>query len=326
MGTTLILLTCQSQSEQEWIAYIVGSQARIENADGTLVKEVETGAAEADLQWSPDGSRMSLTVVNGDKASLWIANADGSEPRQVSDKFDFIWGTWLTDDLLITNAVTQGESLAERVNANYILDLQDGSMQLYSQEPESVVPLSSGNQWLADNAFKVGLQLYDLEGKTWTLFPDFEPDYNQFDVSPSGQEIVLYNSSLGNDKPGGLYKALLDENNVTEPELLYSIEGGTYVRWSPNGQYVGLLDRLDNMHLLDGETFSLVRMIDVSPLLESRFTWSPDSKFFAVSKRYDEPEDQWEGLAKINIETGEIIRLTETSYEQISDWRILSLE
>jgi|GEM_PF-3401305 len=326
VGAMVLLLACQSQREQEWIAY-TGSQARIENGYGTSVIEIETDGAGVELKWSPDGTRMLLTIVKEEKASFWIANSDGSEPRQVSSEFDFIWGTWLNEDILITNVITKSEGLTTGTNNNYILDLQDGSMQLYSEGPESVIALPSGDQWLADNAFKTGLQLYNLEGETWALFPDFGPDYNSIALPSSGQEIVFYNDQLVNDKTSGLYNASLDRNKTVEPELIYPIEGGWTVRWSPNDQYIAVLDRLDTIHILNGKTFSLVKKIEIGPLQESSLIWSPDSKFIAVNKHFDDPEVSWQDWVKVNIETDEIIRLAKSrSLERIADWRILSLE
>ncbi len=129
--TIVILLACQSQSEQEWILYTSHlAQARIENADGTVVLDIETGGTERTAQWSPDGTQIGMIVEVENRGSVWVAKADGSEPRQVSDEFDFTRATWLTDDLLLTTAFTPGESIEQNVYTNDSVNLQDGSMQL----------------------------------------------------------------------------------------------------------------------------------------------------------------------------------------------------
>jgi dipeptidyl aminopeptidase/acylaminoacyl peptidase len=321
----VVLSACQSRSEQEWILY----SGRIENADGTSVLDIETGGTERVAQWSPDGTQIGMLVDVENRGSIWVAKADGSEPRQVSDEFNFTWVTWLNDDLLLTTAFTKGESIEQDVYTNYILNLKDGSMQVYSEILEPVIPLPSGDRWLGWGFYSHQVHLYNLDGETQTLFTEFNLDHNRIAVSPSSQEIVLCNQDYSKNpaRQNGLHKTSLGPNMVSEPEFVYQTDGCTPVRWSPNGQYVALLDNQNRIHVLDETTFSLVNVLDVGRLQTNTLIWSPDSKFIAVNKHYDEPEVRWEDVAKVNIETGEIIRLTKSGQlEQILDWRILSLE
>lgn len=50
------------------------------------------GVAEMTPAWSPDGSRIAFTSYRGGNPSIWIMNADGSEPRQLSDEGQ--WGDY----------------------------------------------------------------------------------------------------------------------------------------------------------------------------------------------------------------------------------------
>jgi WD40 repeat protein len=326
-----ILLSCQSQSEQERILYSDFSKIRIENFDGTSVVDIEMGGIVRIAEWSPSGTQISMVVEEEGRGSIWITKADGSEPYQVNNEFDFTWVTWLSDNLLLATAFTKGESVEQDVYTNYILNLQDGSIEMYSERLEPVIPLSSGDRWLGWGFYSHQVHLYNLNGEAKPLFTEFSlTEYNHIDISPSTQEFVFCNQDHYSEKPvrpNGLYKASLDLNIVPEPEFVYQSDGCLSVKWSPNGQYIALLDRQNVIHILDGKKFSLVKKVKVEGLLESDFIWSPDSKFIAVNKHYDDPDVIWGNLAKVDIETGEFIRLTEGSKRQrILDWRILALQ
>jgi Tol biopolymer transport system component len=98
----------------------------------------------------------------------------------------------------------------------------------------------------------------------------------------------------------------------------------SHVRWSPDGQSVAFLDNQDILYLLDAASFSLLRSFEIGPLVESSFIWSPDSKFVAVSRHYGEPGPGPKEIARVDIETGEIVRLTNNeSVEFLTGWVIL---
>jgi Tol biopolymer transport system component len=330
ISITILLISCQSQSEQNLIAYTTDDlQVKVVKDDGSKIRQaVDTDLSESNLQWSPDGTQMSFTVTTDTgQSSIWIANVDGSMPRQVSETFDSSRATWLNNDILITQVITKtGEHHSQWFDANYILDLRDRSMHLYSEGPEDVVPFPSGDRWLARNGNKEGLIFYNLDDTSQSIFTEFVIDPHNFDISPTGEALVFCSSSLENGKiVSNVYKSEVQGNNVVKPEFIYSMDGCVAAHWSPKEEIIGLLDSQHTLHLFDVVTSSIVKGFEIGPLVTDNFIWSPDGKFVAVSKHDDQSETRVRELAKVNIETGEVTELIKNEdFERITDWRIVS--
>ncbi len=327
--TTLFLISCQNQRGQSLIAYTTDNlEIRTINQDGTEIQNtVDVDFAVSGLKWSPDGTRISFTgTKETGEASIWVADANGSDPQQVSEEFDSIRATWLSNNILITQVITKtGEHHSEWLDANYILDLQDGSMRLYSEGPEDVVPFPSGDRWLLRNGYKEGLVLYDLDDTSQSIFTEFVIDPHNFDVSPTGEEIVFCSSSLEDGKiVSNVYKSPIEGNNVLEPELVHSLDGCVAIHWSPKEQIIGILDSQHLLHIFNVATSSVVKEFEIGPLVTDNFIWSPDGNFVAISKQDNRSETEVRELATVNIETGEVTELIKNEdFERITDWRIL---
>jgi len=328
-----ILVSCQSESERQLIAYTNyndDAQIWIMSSDGTQAEPaVDLDFSTTGLEWSPDGTQMAFTTyTSSGRTSVWVARSDGSEPRQVSEEFDYIRSVWLNDDVLLTRVIT--ESHPSNISpgyddyTNYTFDLQSNTMRMYSKGPEEVIPVPPGSRWLAMNGL-LGLALHDLDGNTWLLSPWLVPTSAQaFDVSPSGEAIIVCHASAVGEHVPGLYKVVLEQNGTSEPNLVYPMDVCVCARWSPDGRYVALLDNQDVLHVLDAVSLSLLKDFDIGPLTNSFFIWSPDSKFVAVSRHYGEPGPGPKEIARVDVETGEIVRLTDNeSVEYLTDWVIL---
>jgi WD40 repeat protein len=210
---------------------------------------------------------------------------------------------------------------------NYTLDLRDNTMNLYSRGFEDIVPIESRDCWLAWNGIS-GLVLHDLAGNAWPLSPRLLPTGTQaFDAAPSGNTIIVCQHSMSGDVLSGLYAASLEPEGIGEASLVYPVEESMCIcaKWSPDGRYIALLDNKHILYILDASSFSLLRSFEIGPLVESSFFWSPDSKFVAVSRHYGEPGPGPKEIARVDIETGEIVRLTNNErVEFLTDWVILT--
>jgi Tol biopolymer transport system component len=321
----IVVASCRRENGEQWIVYVSDSQTWIVSPDGTRIQlALDLEMSTRGIRWSPDGTRMAFTAgQDPSQAGLWIANADGSDPHEISGELNS--ATWLSDDILIASLLTEKTEGVFDV-ANYTFDLRDDVMNLYSQGFEDVVPIKLRERWLAWNGVS-GLVLHDLGGNAWSLSPDLLPtSAHAFDASPSGDMIIVCQHSTSGDVLSGVYAATLEPDGIGEPRLVYPVEEGmcTCARWSPNGRYVAFLDNQHVLYLLDAASFSLLRSFDIGPLTESSFFWSPDSRFVAVSRHYGEPGSGPKEIARVDIETGEIVRVTNNeSVEYLTDWVVL---
>lgn len=316
--------SCQNQ-RQESIAYTTaGGCGGVITLEG-VQPSIETDFCVYRAKWSPNGKRMLLTVMTEFGISVWVANADGTNPRQVSPEFDMVTSTWLNNDFLLIDAIT-GDTRPSAINSaklvNYTLDLRDGTVRVYSHDLQlSVVPMA-GDQWLTLGNM-TGICLQGLEGNTTRILQEYSIDRDAFDISPSGHEIVFFDYDISQIK-GHLYKADLKGDNVVEPAPVYTLDYLARVKWSPDGKYVALLDNQYTLHVLSTTDFSLAGEFDLGRLEDNSFIWSPHSDAVMVSRWYGESWETSE-IARVDIRTGAITRLTNNDKgEFISDWRIIA--
>lgn len=319
LSVLLALFTsaCQNQ-KRDLIAYWpLGDCGQIISLDNVQFNPIETDICIYQTQWSSDRKRIVLTGRTEVGMSVWVANTDGSNLRQVSSEFDQVTAKWLNNNFLLVNAIL-GDPRSTSTIMNYTLDLRDGTVHIYSRNLQlSIVPFA-GNRWLTLEKF-AGMQLYTLGGSTIPILQEYGIDIDAFDVAPSGDEIVFVaNLDL---ETSHVYRAMLNENSVVEHTLIYTLDDLAAVRWSPNGQYVAVLNIQGGLHIFDATDFSLVNKFDIGGLEDKSFIWSPHSDAIAVSRRYGEFSYESE-IAIVDISTGTITQLTdnETS-DYVLDWQ-----
>jgi tol-pal system beta propeller repeat protein TolB len=79
-----------SPTEQQVIAFHSDPGGRddfyLVNADGTDVRQITDGAETVAFPyWSPDGTRVAYLCCTGGEASVWVMDADGSNPLQLTE-------------------------------------------------------------------------------------------------------------------------------------------------------------------------------------------------------------------------------------------------
>jgi WD40 repeat protein len=321
LSVLLALLTsaCQDQ-KRDLIAYWpLGDCGQIISLDNVQFNPIETDICIYQTQWSPDRKRIVLTGRTEVGMSVWIANTDSSDLRQVSSEFDQVTARWLNNNFLLVNAILgDPHSASTSTIMNYTLDLRDGTVHIYSRNLQlSIVPFA-GNRWLALERF-TGMQLYTLGGNTNPILQEYDIDVDAFDVAPAGDEMVFVTNP--NLETSHVYRATLNENSVIEHMLVYTLDGLAAVRWSPNGQYVAVLNIQGDLHIFDATDFSLVNKFDIGGLEDKSFIWSPHSDAIAVSRRYGEFSYESE-IATVDISTGVITQLTDNETpDYVLDWQ-----
>ena len=89
-----------------------GCQIYTANPDGSAIEQVTHAAGEAvQGDWSPDGERITYVSFTSGDAAIWIINADGSHPQQLTPNdpdSDNFWPRFTPDGvwILFTNCFT----------------------------------------------------------------------------------------------------------------------------------------------------------------------------------------------------------------------------
>jgi Tol biopolymer transport system component len=323
---------CHRDTYREVIVYRGDGHNWMMNPNGTNVHKF-TPDVGTTLRWSPDGRQVAFQLSSNEMIAIGVANSDGSELQTVTAAYEEIWvGPWLNKHRLLVGigdpAVRSADPcrLGEPYGiVNYILDLRDGSMQPYSEYAEIAIPFPSGDRWVTHNLYTLpGLTLYTLGKEPQRIFGSFWIDSFNFDVSPSGQEIVVCGTHHASDgtEATGVYRQKVD--GVAEPKQIHTLDFCGPVRWSPDGKLIALLKSDNTLIIFDADTNKVEYEYAVGPLVTSSFVWSPRGDKILVTRHYGEPGPGPKELASVNIQTGAITRLTDNDINESSpQWVII---
>jgi dipeptidyl aminopeptidase/acylaminoacyl peptidase len=325
----LCLSACSTSSPRQLVVYQVGAQIWAMNPDGTQQHVlVKTKVGTVGPRLSPDGSKIAFVAMLPDgKQAVWIADSDGTNPHQVGPEMNnntII--AWLNQNMLLTRVITDIGRTWDNPQAHYVLDVQSGTIREYSQGPESVVPLSQGDHWLAWNPIPGTITLYSLRGQSQRLFSGYG-FYGPvaFDVSPSGEEIVFEGWKGAPIGPASIYRAKIVPDSSTEPQKILPLDNCGGIRWSPDGKWIALMDQSNQFYIVDAKTNKVKWTFRVEDLIEGPrpFIWSPDSQWLLVkSLNYGTPGvNNVLELGKVDIQMGKVIRLTNNDQDEVAvDW------
>lgn len=333
IGILLTIVAC-SPLRRQMIAYQIEGQIWVMSPDGgqqSLLVKTNMGAAQP--KWSPNGNSIAFTGIWPDgKTAIWLADFNGGNVHQVSPRFDSISAIWLNPDMLLTTVITDTGQMSNNPQSHFVLDLRDGTMREYAHGPESVVPFPRGDHWLAWNPVSWGLTLYSLDGRSQQIFLDYGlSGPTAFDISPSGEEIVFQGRKHApTDSPtqDRLFRAKINANGQSEPEEILALDCCVEIHWSPDAKWIAVLDQTGQFHIIDASTNQIRITFQPGFLAKSggTFQWSPDSQFLLVEAlNYGTPgSNNILELAKIDIETGTVTRLTNNDkIESSPDWQII---
>ena len=127
-----------------------------------------------------------------------------------------------------------------------------------------------------------GLQIFDLQAEdTQMLVPDLDAHITEQCWSPDGKQIVY---SVTN--PGVAKIRIYDLVRKVSADLAGHATG-TYPSWSPDGQWIGLLEeenpesRAEMIYYLVRKQGGTVKILARGGIYDGPLIWSPDSRFVA---------------------------------------------
>ncbi|MCP4370252.1 MAG: hypothetical protein GY797_19380 [Deltaproteobacteria bacterium] len=304
-----------NEQQREVVVYGFDGKIWQMNLDGTNNEIiVETDFPVSWPKVSPDSSQILMIGRKENKMSLWVAGFQGEDIRQISSDFDAISGYWINSTTLLVSITTDTGLEYGNPENYFVLDINSNNMEPYPDSFEGGIGkiIPSKESWVT--SFDGGLTLHNLNEKPQFLFPDWVIATGKgYEISPSGQEIIFQGrplSSSSEDIEYNIYRGSLDINQ--EPEKILEKECCVDFYWSPDEQKIVLFSsNNDNVTVINSQTYETLLIFNLDINIQEKYDWSLNNKEFLISADYSQDDkDRNFELAKINMDTGEVIRLT----------------
>ncbi len=211
----LIAFTTFRRGKPEVFSWRAGEQA---------TPLVSAGRMATGVAFSPNGKRIAYSLADGESAQLWVANADGSGAKQLTNTPFFINSspTWSPDNRRIAFVSNRGGS-----PQIYVMDADGGEATRltfqgnYNQTPDwsprgDLIAFTARDERNAFDLFTVDVNTKKITRLTQDQGNNEEPSF-----SPNGRLILFTSTRNG---PSQLFVMTFDGNNQTQ----LPVEKGSY--------------------------------------------------------------------------------------------------
>jgi Tol biopolymer transport system component len=279
------------------------------------------------IDWSSDGRAILTFLAYEDGEQLGWVDIETGAIHPIGPRRDYPEGKidLSADQQSLVFGLEQTEG--KRARDIYLTDLSSGEENVLVEHPadDRVVGWSpDGNQliFLSDRTGEWGLWVVDTASGKTTGAPRLVKD-SMGQLWPSGQLFPM-----GFTDSGALYYGIVDDmsdiyvadlgleaTGAAPSKVTHSFEGKNFApEWSQDGRYLAWISRRDGAYTVvirDAES-DTDREVAVSTQLTRIFgggwggiRWSPDSRFVLVAGMA-KPQESWQGLFAIDVQTGEI--------------------
>jgi TolB protein len=203
----------------------------VASAGGQPRELVASGRMATGIAYSPDGRRIAYSLADGESAQIWVANVDGSAPRQVTSTPYFIntSPTWSPDGKRLAFVSNRGGS-----PQIYLMPSDGGEAKRltfqgnYNQTPDwsprgDLIAFTARDERNAFDLFTVNVDSGKVNRLTQDQGNNEEPSF-----SPNGRLVLFTSTRSGSQQ---LYVMTADGNNQTA----LPVEKGQYSTpdWGP---------------------------------------------------------------------------------------------
>ncbi|WP_419552771.1 cell wall-binding repeat-containing protein [Candidatus Poriferisodalis sp.] len=299
-------------------AYIFGGDSAISAAaidaylargTGEVTCDIELGDEPVQVQvflnlggvraaWSPDCSR----IAYDDKGNLWTAQADGSDPVQLTfgARKNEGSGTWSSDRSRLT------------------FNTQADFSPVWSPDGARIAFLRYTGVWIQGDEPVDHIYVINADGTGEVQLTDADATDKRPSFSPDGQRVVFERLDLEgdpSDPDSGWSKnsvMIIDADGRNETRVYQGGGGEVYPRWTPDGQRISFpnVGRGLGTVRLDGTDWKPVWPVSRANLRFNEYAWSPDGCQVAVvaRRRLDDGQAE-ESIKVINLEDSSVTTL-----------------
>src|SRR5262245_7584867 len=258
-------------------------------------------------QLSPDGRQILFTkeVIQGEGDELFVANADGRNPRRLThNKISDANPVWSPDgEKIVFTCFPDGPW----PKGSICIINSDGSglARLTDQSLQAQIPF-----WSPDGtriAFSVlgntaTIHIMNADGRNQLKLTDKINAILGFAWAPDGKKIAYATDYEGNFE---IYMINSDPSHQTN--LSRNLAEDTSPRWSPDGKKIAFISNRDGktaLHVMNSDGSEQRKVLNDVP--EQEVSWSPDGQRFAFCRKVLDHYD----IYLANVDGGNVIRLT----------------
>lgn len=302
------------------------------------------------VSFSPERRRIAYTLTNGKSSiSVWLANADGSNPQKISSDYAYAGFIWLNENRILTLGTNNSPPLdPDKSWEHSLYDIPTQAQRILILEHSldyCVAPNMSvrSNRMAIRKDGMLSLGHLELLGDSLLAVADLPinrsslPDplaANCLSWNMDAQKIVVQQAGLGNQD---LF-ITTDGGRTLQPLTRFGSDyEGSFIDQfsiSPDGNWIVFstaLSRPRSSNLITGSGLIALASTDGKTLdfvgqnLRPRggFVWSPDSRYAAVGlwQTNGAREDQIAQIYLIDAVTKQVRKLTsDNSAKEVFDW------
>lgn len=278
------------------IPYASNAQPKVIGEPEILIQQ--SGVNFQSPVWSPDGNTIAITADR--YIGIWLADANGSNLRQLTDADAGYGLSWSNDSRSILTRVNSTEN--RRRNHAITIFQADGSSQ--NQITEFRPTMESIPKWA-----KFGEQVVLIENDKVEAFNSGVDVPQQFKSKPSQAFYVLKNNAIA--------KGMIPTNST---ENISPFDDVQYLNLevSPDGQKLAFEVYGGNLYVMNVDGSNLVDLGKAN-----RPSWSPDSRYLVASVSEDNGYNITKGdVFAFSIDGSNKVNLTESTdlIAQNPDW------
>lgn len=243
------------------------------------------------VTWTPNGKILYDSDANG-KSSIWIMNADGSDPKPLTDGAADDFAPEVSPDGRTIIFGSRRSNLYEV----WRMDLEGGNpKQLTEETGVPTFSVSPDGRWVIYNPFIGGIRKVSVDGGSPIILVA-EGDWRNPQVSPDGQLLAYFFNDAETKRP----KLAVIKFNGGAPVKTFDLpvtSGGTYefgfsllyrgFRWAPDGRalvYNNTLSGASNLWRQPLDGGKAVQITDFKSDLIYNFAYSHDGRTLAFAR------------------------------------------
>jgi Tol biopolymer transport system component len=223
-----------------------GCQIYTSNPDGTALDQVTNGAGASQGDWSPDGSRIVFAGLNSGDQTIWIVDADGTHPHQLTPNdpdSDDLWPRFTADGrwILFTNCKgsdCDGGIFAVRPNGTGLHKVTRNSHHSYNIADQSPAGSRMAYQRWHVGGVKIAIYVSNARGRhqrriTPPRLQAWWPDW-----SPTGRRIVFTSQVFGDRPSPRVFTVRPNGSHLKRLTGTSRHHSDTSPAYSPNGRKI----------------------------------------------------------------------------------------